>query len=44
MKVTATQLLQCPRNFANLQYRPVRREERGMFILHHFLIDARALS
>ena len=23
----------------NLQYRPVRREERGMFILHHFLID-----
>ena len=33
---TATQLLQCPRNYANLQYRPVRREERGMFILHHF--------
>ena len=22
----------------NLQYRPVRREERGMFILHHFLL------
>ena len=27
----------------NLQYRPVRREERGMFILHHFLIDVYAL-
>ena len=27
----------------NLQYRPVRREERGMFILHH-LIDVYALS
>ena len=26
----------------NLQYRPVRREERGMFILHH-LIDVYAL-
>ena len=28
---------------ANLQYRPVRREERGMSILHHFLIDVYAL-
>ena len=27
----------------NLQYRPVRREERWMFILHHFLIDVYAL-
>ena len=27
----------------NLQYRPVRREERGMFILHHSLIDVYAL-
>ena len=29
------QLLQCPRNLL-IRYRPVRREERGMFILHHF--------
>ena len=40
---TATQLLQCPRNQVNLQYRPVRREERGMFILSSLLIDVYAL-
>ena len=27
----------------NLQYRPVRREERGMFILSSLLIDVYAL-
>ena len=32
---TATSPLQCPRNWVISQYRPVRREERGMFILHH---------
>ena len=39
---TATQLLQCPRCIMNLQYRPVRREERGMFIWS-LLIDVYAL-
>ena len=33
---TATQLLPYPHRQVNLQYRPVRKEERGMFILHHF--------
>ena len=34
---TATQLLQMPLAIkVESQYRPVRREERGMFILHHF--------
>ena len=31
----ATQLLQCL-VISEFKYRPVRREERGMFILHHF--------
>ena len=44
-KVVKLQLNYCnARNEVNLQYRPVRREERGMFILHHFYLDVYAFS
>ena len=39
---TATQLLQCPRIKSNLQYRPVRREERDVHS-SSLLIDVYAL-